>query len=62
MYLKKEIYEAFKLMGLSSEHERKLFEKMKMTADESEQYYLFIIARNDSEKIKEIELENAKLE
>ena len=61
MYSKKEIRKAFKLMDLSSEQQRKLFEKTKITADESEQQYLFIIIGNNSEKA-ELELESAELE
>lgn len=61
MYSKKEIRKAFEVMDLSSEQQRKLFEKTKITTDESEQQYLFIISGNNSEKA-ELRLESAELE
>lgn len=61
MHSKKELRKAFKLMGLSSEQQRKLFEKMKVTVAESEREYLFIRISNNSEQ-SEPELESARLE
>jgi len=52
MSVKKEIYEAFKLMRLSSEEQRKSFEKMNPPEEKSKQPRLFISLSNQSDKIE----------
>jgi len=61
MYSVKEIRKAFKLMGLPSEKERKLFQKMVTPEEKPERSYLFIRAGGHS-KTEDREVENARLE
>jgi len=61
MYSKKEIGEAFKLMGLLSAKDRELFRKMLTIEEDSEQQCLFIRTSGHS-KTEVLEVENARLE